>query len=77
MFVVKFNPPRSREAQSSVRAIVALNRVSAINYVLAFSPLYRSYRSMTFLEVFHQMSLFPKLFMQAVLRMKLQLEGHL
>ena len=67
--MLKFNPPRSRETQTSVRAIVALNMVSAINYVLAFS--YRSYRSMTFLEVFHQMSLFPKLFMQAVTMMKM------
>ena len=34
--MVKFNPPHNRDAQTSVRAIVALNRVSAINLCSRF-----------------------------------------
>ena len=34
--MVKFNPQHSRDAQTSVRAIVALNRVSAINLCSRF-----------------------------------------
>ena len=36
--MVKFNPTHNREAQTSVRAIVAPNRVSAINNAVAIGP---------------------------------------